>query len=300
MMFSEGLTDFFQLCLSGFAVGCVYAIVALGFVIIYKATDVFNFAQGELMTLGAFICYLFIVQLHLPIVLAFLLTFIATALIGLITEEIFLRPMVGEPIFSVIMITVGLSVLLKGIIGLSWGYMIKKFPSFISEDPLSIAGMVISPLHLTTIIVTAILIVVFTIFFKFSKMGIAMRAVASDQDASLLMGISVRKIFGLSWSISAIVACIGGILLSSITILHPSSSFVGIKVFPAVVLGGMDSIVGAILGGIIIGIVENIAGGYIDPIVGGGVKEITAFVVLLAILMIKPYGLFGKEEIERV
>ena len=297
---SEGLADFFQLCLSGFSVGCVYAIVALGFVIIYKATDVFNFAQGELMTLGAFICYLFIVQLHVPIIWAFLLTFIATALIGMITEEMFLRPMVGEPIFSVIMVTVGLSVLLKGIIGLSWGYMIKKFPSFVSEDPISFVGMVISPLHITTIIITAILIVLIAIFFKFSKMGVAMRAVASDQDASLLMGISVRKIFGLSWSISAVVAGIGGILLSSITILHPSSSFVGIKVFPAVVLGGMDSILGAIVGGIIIGIVENIAGGYIDPMVGGGVKEITAFIVLLAILMIRPYGLFGKEEIERV
>jgi branched-chain amino acid transport system permease protein len=299
-MASEGLTDFFQLCVSGLAVGCIYAIVALGFVIIYKATDVFNFAQGELMTLGAFICYLFIVQLHIPIIWAFLLTFLATALIGMVTEEIFLRPMVGEPIFSVIMITVGLSVLLKGIIGLSWGYMIKKFPDFVSENPLSLAGIVISPLHLITIIVTAFLIVAFAAFFKFSKIGIAMRAVASDQDASLLMGISVRKMFGLSWSIAAVVAGIGGILLSSITILHPSSSFVGIKVFPAVVLGGMDSIVGAILGGIIIGLVENIAGGYIDPIVGGGVKEITAFVVLLAILMIRPYGLFGKEEIERV
>jgi branched-chain amino acid transport system permease protein len=281
-------------------VGCIYAIVALGFVIIYKSTDVFNFAQGELMTLGAFICYLFIIQLHVPILWAFLLTFIATALIGMITEEIFLRPMVGEPIFSVIMVTVGLSVLLKGLIGLSWGYMIKKFPSFASEDPISLVGLVISPLHITTIIVTAVLIVLFAIFFKFSKMGVAMRAVANDQDASLLMGISVRKIFGLSWSISAVVAGIGGILLSSITILHPSSSFVGIKVFPAVVLGGMDSIVGAIVGGIIIGIVENIAGGYVDPIVGGGVKEITAFIVLLAILMIRPHGLFGKEEIERV
>ena len=296
----EGLANFFQLCLSGFSVGCVYAIVALGFVIIYKATDVFNFAQGELMTLGAFICYLFIVQLHVPIIWAFLLTFIATALIGMITEEIFLRPMVGEPIFSVIMVTVGLSVLLKGVIGLSWGYMIKKFPSFVSEAPISFVGMVISPLHITTIIVTAILIVLIAIFFKFSKMGVGMRAVASDQDASLLMGISVRKIFGLSWSISAVVAGIGGILLSSITFLHPSSSFVGIKVFPAVVLGGMDSVIGAIVGGIIIGIVENVAGGYIDPIVGGGVKEITAFIVLLAILMIRPYGLFGKVKIERV
>jgi branched-chain amino acid transport system permease protein len=184
--------------------------------------------------------------------------------------------------------------------GLLWGYMIKKFPAFVSENPISLAGIVISPVHLATIIITGVLIVIFALFFKFSVMGIAMRAVANDQDASLLMGISVRRIFGLSWAISAIVASIGGILLSSITILHPSSSFVGIKVFPAVVLGGLDSIPGAILGGIIIGVVENLAGGYIDPLVGGGVKEITAFVILIMIMMIRPYGLFGKEEIERV
>lgn len=299
-MISEGIGNFLQLVLSGLAVGSVYAIVALGFVIIYKATDVFNFAQGELMTLGAFICYFFIVQLHIPTIWAFLLTFVTTALIGMITEELFFKPLVGEPIFSVIMVTVGLSIFLKGVVGLFWGYMIKKFPAFVSENPISFAGIVISPVHLATIIITGILIVIFALFFKFSVMGIAMRAVANDQDASLLMGISVRRIFGLSWAISAIVASIGGILLSSITILHPSSSFIGIKVFPAVVLGGLDSIPGAILGGIIIGVVENLAGGYIDPLVGGGVKEITAFIILIMIMMIRPYGLFGKEEIERV
>jgi len=299
-MFSEEVANFLQLILSGLAVGSIYAIVALGFVIIYKATDVLNFAQGELMVLGAFVCYFFIVQLHIPIIWAFLLTFVTVAIIGFITEELFLRPLVGEPIFSVIMVTVGLSIFLKGVIGLLWGYMIKKFPTFVSEAPISFSGIVISPIHLATIILTGILIVIFALFFKFSIMGIAMRAVANDQDASLLMGISVRKIFGLSWAISAIVASMGGILLSAITILHPSLSFVGIKVFPAVVLGGLDSILGAILGGLIIGIVENLAGGYIDPLVGGGVKELTAFVILIAIMMIRPYGLFGKEEIERV
>ena len=295
-MTGEILRNICQLSLSGLAVGSIYSLVALGFVIIYKSTDVFNFAQGELMTLGAFICYFFVVQLHIPIFWAFLLTFAVTALIGLVTEELFFRPMVGEPIFSVIMVTVGLSIFLKGVIGLCWGYMIKKFPSFVSEDPVSFAGFIISPAHLATIVVAGILILVFACFFKFSSLGIGMRAVANDQDASLLMGISVRKIFGLSWAISAVVASIGGILLSSITYLHPSSSFVGIKVFPAVVLGGLDSIPGAIVGGIIIGVVENIAGGYL----GGDVKEITSFVILIAILMIKPYGLFGKEEIERV
>ena len=292
----EVLSNVLQLALSGLAVGSIYALVALGFVIIYKATDVFNFAQGELMTLGAFICYFFIVQLHIPILGAFLLTFVVTAVIGMVIEELFFRPMVGEPIFSVIMVTVGLSVFLKGIIGLSWGYMIKKFPTFVSETPIDFSGFVISPAHLATIIVAGILFVIFVVFFKFSSLGIGMRAVANDQDASLLMGISVRRIFGLSWAISSVVAAIGGILLSSITYLHPSSSMVGIKVFPAVVLGGMDSILGAIVGGMIIGVVENIAGGYL----GGDVKEITSFIILIAILMIKPYGLFGKEEIERV
>lgn len=295
-MAGEVLTNVFQLTISGLAVGSIYSLVALGFVIIYKATDIFNFAQGELMTLGAFVCYFFIVQLHIPVLWAFLLTFVATAIIGMVLEELFFRPMVGEPIFSVIMVTVGLSVFLKGVIGLSWGYMIKKFPTFVSEAPLTFSGFVLSPAHLATIIVAVILFVILVIFFKFSTLGIGMRAVANDQDASLLMGISVRKIFGLSWAISSVVAAIGGILLSSITYLHPSSSMVGIKVFPAVVLGGLDSILGAIVGGMIIGVVENIAGGYL----GGDVKEITSFIILIAILMIKPYGLFGKEEIERV
>lgn len=285
-----------QLVLNGLAVGSIYASVALGLVIIYKATDVFNFAQGELMTLGAYVCYLFIIQLHIPVVWAVLITFFATALIGLVIEELFFKPMVGEPIFSVIMVTVGLSVFLKGIIGLSWGNLIKKMPPFASEAPINLFGFVISPVQLATIAVTAFLIMVFALFFKYTGLGIGMRAVANDQDAALLMGIGVRKIFGLSWAISAVVAALGGVLLSNILYLHPSLSSVGIKVFPAVVLGGLDSIPGAIVGGVIIGIVENIAGGYL----GGDIKEITSFVILIAILMIKPYGLFGKEEIERV
>ena len=295
-MHSHILANIFQLTLSGLAVGCIYAVVALGFVILYKATDIFNFAQGELMALGAFIGYFFIVQLHIPMVWGFLLTFITTAVISLTIEELFFKPMVGEPIFSVIMVTVGLSIFLKGLIGFSWGGMIKKFPAFVSEDPIHFSELVVSPANLATIIVAGVLILVFALFFKFSSMGIGMRAVANDQDASMLVGISVRRIFGLSWVISGLVAAIGGILLSNITYLHPSLSSVGIKVFPAVVLGGLDSVAGAIVGGIVIGVVENIAGGYL----GGDVKEITSFVILIAILMIKPYGLFGKEEIERV
>jgi branched-chain amino acid transport system permease protein len=260
MMDWEVLRNIFQLTVSGLAVGSIYSLVALGFVIIYKATGIFNFAQGELMILGAFICYFFIVQLHIPIFWAFLLTFFATAIIGLVTEELFFKPMVGEPIFSVIMVTIGLSVFLKGIIGFSWGYMIKEFPAFVSEAPVSFSGFVISPAHLVTIIVAGVLITIFAVFFKCSILGIGMRAVANDQDASLLMGISVRKIFGLSWAISSVVAAIGGILLSSITYLHPSLSMVGIKVFPAVVLGDLTVSWGPLWGALSSGLWKTLPG----------------------------------------
>jgi branched-chain amino acid transport system permease protein len=296
----EALRNFLQLLLSGVSVGAVYAIVSLGFVIIYKATDVFNFAQGELMTLGAFTFYLFVAQLQLPVALAFVLTLVVVAFFGFATEQLFLRPMVGEPVFSVVMLTVGLSIFLKGLIGLCWGHMIKNLPTILRPEPLSLAGLAVSPLQLATLVVTAVLVLVLGLFFKYSNVGVAMRAVANDQHTSHLMGISVRGIFSLSWSTSAVVAGIGGILLSSITFLHPSQSAVGIKVFPAVVLGGLDSIPGAIVGGIIIGIAENLAGGYIDPLIGGGFKEISSFVILLLIMMFRPYGLFGREQIERV
>lgn len=296
----EGLTNFLQLLVSGISVGAVYAIVALGFVIIYKATDVFNFAQGELMTLGAFTFYFFISQLGLSAPLAFLLTIAAVAFSGFATEQLFLRPMVGEPVFSVVMLTVGLSIFLKGLIGLFWGHMIKNMPTILPPEPLLFAGLAVSPLQVATLAVTALLVVILWLFFKYSRVGVAMRAVANDQQTSHLMGISVRGIFSLSWSASAIVAAVGGVLLSSITFLHPSQSAVGIKVFPAVVLGGLDSIPGAIVGGIIIGVAENLAGGYIDPLIGGGFKEISSFIILLLIMMVRPYGLFGKEEIERV
>lgn len=299
-MITQEFGHFIQLIVNGLALGTIYSIVALGFVLVYKATDIFNFAQGELMILGAFLCYSFVTHFHVHFIWAFLLNLIAMGLIGLLTEEVIFKPIIGEPLFAVIMATVGLSVLLRGVIGLSWGYMMKEFPAFVSEAPISFSGIILSPAHLITIIITSSLVLLFALFFKFSKLGIAMKAVASDLGASLLMGISPRKIFGVTWAIAAAVASIGGILLASITYLHPSLSSVGIKVFPAVVLGGLDSVPGAIIGGVIIGIVENIAGGYLDPIIGGGVKEITAFAVLIAIMMIKPYGLFGKEKIERV
>jgi branched-chain amino acid transport system permease protein len=294
------LQIFFQLVLSGVIVGSIYGLVALGFVLIYKATDVVNFAQGELMMLGAYVCYYLITSHHIPFIPAFLITLLFSALLGVLTEILILRPMVGEPIFSVIMITVGLATLLRSIVGLFWGHDTYAFPSPFSEKAIDIFGLSVLPVEITTMFTALGLFILFFLFFKYSKMGLAMRATAFDQRYAFLMGISVRKIFSLSWVLASVVASIGGIFLASITALQTDMSFIGLKVFPAVVLGGIDSIAGAILGGLIIGLTENLAGGYLSQIFGSGVKELSAFFILLLVLMIKPYGLLGKKEIIRV
>lgn len=291
---------FGQLMLSGIIVGSIYGLVALGFVVIYKATDVVNFAQGELMMLGAYVCYYLITTHNIPFVPAFLITLIFSAVLGILIEALILRPMVGEHVFSVIMITVGLATLLRSIVGLLWGHDTYPFPFPLSETPLEVFGVSMLPVELATVVIAMGLFATFFLFFKYHKLGLAMRATAFDQKYAFLMGISVRKIFSLSWVLASVVASIGGIFLAGVTSLQTTMSFIGLKVFPAVVLGGIDSIAGAILGGLIIGLTENLAGGYLSQLFGSGVKELSAFFMLLIVLMVRPYGLFGKKEIIRV
>lgn len=299
-MSGEGLKIFFQLVMGGLAVGSIYALVALGFVLIYKATGVINFAQGELMMLGAYFCFTLITRYHIPFLPAFLLTLIFSAALGMVIEFLILRPMVGEPVFSVVMVTIGLATLLRSLVGIFWGHEEYKFPAFFSAQPVALGGIRIYPEHLWTIITAVVFLALFTMFFKFTRIGIGMRATAEDQDIAFLMGISVRRIFALSWIIAAIVASVAGVFFANMYLIYSSMNFVGIRAFPAAVLGGMDSVAGSIIGGLIIGVIENLAGGYLDTLLGGGIKEITAFVVLIIILMVRPYGLFGTEEIERV
>jgi len=296
---SEGLNFFLQLATSGVAVGSIYALVAMGFVIIYKATGILNFAQGEMMMMGAYFCFSLVTALNMPFLVAFFITLIFSGLLGVAIHYTILRPMVGEPIFSVVMVTIGLGILLRSIAGIIWGPANKSFPSSFSDEPINISGVVLSHIHLWSIIVAVIFLVLFLIFFKFSRMGLAMRATAQEQDYASLMGISVQKIFALSWAIAMVVSAVGGVFLAHINLLNLNLNHIGIRAFPAVILGGLDSVAGAILGGVIIGLTESLAGGYLDTIFGG-VKEVTAFAILLLILMIRPYGLFGTEEIERV
>lgn len=287
---------FIQLTLTGFTNGAILALAALGFVLIYKSSDVINFAQGEFLLVGAYVIFSMITGFGLAWPLGMLITVIIAIGLAVVVERFVLRPMIGEPIISVIMITIGLSSLLRAIVSTIWGNQPKAFPPFIPSNPVNILGATVGADRLWGIAVAILLLGGFTFFFKRSKEGIAMRAVADDQPAALSMGISVKKIFAWAWSIAAVTASIGGALLANIVGVSGELSGFGLRVFPVVIFGGLDSIPGAIIGGVIIGLLEAYVGGYI----GMGLNQIVSFIVLILILMIKPYGLFGQEIIERV
>jgi branched-chain amino acid transport system permease protein len=289
-----------QSLVSGIVVGSIYALVALGFVLIYKSTAVINFAQGELLMFGAYVCLMLVTTMKLPFLVSFVITLLAAGMLGFLLERLFLRPMIGEPIISVIMLTIGLASLMQGVIHVIWGSDTLVYPAIFSQEPIRFAGIAVSQVYIYSVLAAGICLGLFNLYFRFSSSGIAMRAVANDQQAAQAMGISISKIFAIAWAIAAIVAGIGGILIGNINGVNTSLSSFGLKVFPAVILGGLDSIPGAILGGFIIGILEALSGIYLDPLFEGGTKEVVPFIVLVVILMIKPYGLFGTEEIEKI
>jgi branched-chain amino acid transport system permease protein len=295
------LIFFLQLFVNGLMVGSIYALVALGFVIIYKSSGVFNFAQGEFLLIGAYLSMAIVARSHVPFWGAVLITLAFALVLGLAVERLILRPMVGEPVISVIMVTLGLSSVLKAVVQGIWGTDTQPFPEIFPLSPVMFGPVPVSQGYLWSATCVAALLLVFSLFFKYSRAGIAMRATAFSQQVALSMGISVRHIFALAWAIAAVVSAIGGILLGGVRGgVDASLALLGLKVVPVVILGGLDSLLGAIVAGLLIGVLENLAGGYLDPLFGGGVKEVAPFVVLVLILMIKPYGLFGKVHIERV
>jgi branched-chain amino acid transport system permease protein len=292
---------FLQLVINGVVVGSVYALVALGFVVIFKSTSVVNFAQGEFLLLGAYISLAVVSQTNMPFWAAVIITLMFSVMLGMLIERLILRPMIGEPVISVIMVTLGLSSVLKAIVQGIWGTDTRPFPEIFPSTPVQIGPLPVSQGYLYSVVCVALLLLLFTLFFKYSRAGIAMRATAFSQQVAQSMGISVRRMFALAWAIAAVVSAIGGILLGGVRGgVDAALAAIGLKVIPVVILGGLDSILGAIVGGLLVGVLENLAGGYLDPIFGGGVKEVAPFVILVLILMIKPYGLFGKVHIDRV
>jgi len=289
---------FMQFFLSGLSMGSIYALVALGFVLIYKSTSILNLAQGEFLMVGAYFCLSMTLDFGLSFIPSFMITMVFSVLLGLAVERLVLRPLIGEPIISVIMVTIGLTYILRGVVIMLWGNDIRQFNIFPAE-PIDFFGVKLTYLYVWSMGISVVLLSFFAVFFKYARTGIFMRAVADHQTASQSMGISVKRVFALSWCIAAVVSSIGGILVGNIGGVDVSLSYIGLKVLPAVIFGGLDSILGAIIGGLVVGVLEFLSAGYLDPYIPA-INEVFPFIVLVLVLMIRPYGLFGIEEIERV
>ena len=291
---------FVELVLSGVMVGSIYALVALGWTLIYKCSGVLNLAMGELTLIGAYVCLTYY-QWGFPFPVAVAAMLITGFILGLATERLFLRRMIGEPVLSVIMITVGLSFFFRAAVAFIWGTDTVVFtPAVFSQEPLRFFGMVFSQVYLWSFAAAILLLLGFVWFFTRSRWGLSMQATADDEMAALSLGVSARWVYALAWGIAFMAAGVGGTLLGNINGLNISVGYLGLLVLPAVVLGGLNSVPGAIVGGIAIGVLQNLSDAYIGPLTQGGVKELAPFVFMIAVLLVRPYGLWGWVRIERV
>lgn len=290
------LEVFVRLTITGLANGAILALAALGFVLIFKATGVINFAQGHFLLIGAFVVYAGIVSFGLHWSIAVIAAFAVAVLLGLTIERLVLRPLVGESVISVILVTIGLAAILESIVHIIWGTVPRRMPAFLPGGNVELLGTQISQNRLWAVILAVAALAIFSVFFQRSRYGIAMRAVADDQQAALTMGISVHRVFAWSWALAAVSAVVGGVVLANLFGISVEVATFGLLVFPVVILGGLDSIPGAMVGGAIIGLLITYTAGY----VGGGLQQVIPFVVLVLILLVKPYGLFGEVRIERV
>jgi branched-chain amino acid transport system permease protein len=290
------VTRFIILTVTGLGNGAILALVALGFVIIFKATGVVNFAQGQFLLIGAYLVYQMTSVWGWHWSVAVPAAILVSGLMGVAIERLILRPLVGESFIAVIMVTIGLAGVMSAIALGVWGTEPKTAPAFLPTGNMDVLGASVSKNRIVAIVIAGVAIAAFSIFFKRSRMGIAMRAVADDQQASLVMGISVNRVSALSWALAAACAVLGGTLLSQITGVSQEVAFFGLGVFPVVILGGLDSLGGTVVGGAILGLLVQYTAGY----VGRGLEQVLPFVVLVLILLVKPYGLFGQVRIERV
>jgi len=287
------MIQFFQMTLSGISQGCIYGLIALGFVLIYKATETVSFAQGELMMMGAFGGLAAMTWLGLPYWLAVLSAITAMTLFGVILERVVIRPILGQPAFSVVMLTIGIGYVARGLITMlpNIGTETHVLPVPYKDEIWKAAGLVINVEQVVVIGATALLCALLFALFRYSKLGIAMQAASQNQLAAYYMGIPVRALNGVAWGLAAAVAAIAGLLLAPITFVHANMGLIGLKAFPAAVVGGFGSLPGAIVGGLIIGIIESLSGFYLPD----GFKDIAAYVVVLLMLVVKPNGLFGEQ-----
>jgi len=296
---SEDLEFAFALVLSGASIGLMYSLIALGFVLVYKATDAINFAQGEFVMLAGMIVVTAL-GAEAPLIAAIVVVLLAMIGFGFGLEKVVLRPLLGRPVVAVIMATIGVAAVLRGWGPLVLGIETRSLPLPIGDEPISIGPATLPPIQVVGAAVAILFFIAFNWFFKKSRMGVAMRAVADNQQVAQAMGINVERYFAIAWAMAGIVSALGGVVWGAMLGVDVQLALVGLKVFPVVILGGLDSIGGALVGGLIIGIVESLAAGYLAPYVGGGTKDFAPYVLMILVLMIRPYGIFGRRQIERV
>jgi branched-chain amino acid transport system permease protein len=285
---------------NGVLIGLMYSLIALGFVLVYKATDAVNFAQGEFVMIAGFVAVGALTVAGTPLWLSILLSLGGMIGFGFALERVMLRKLIGRPVIAVVMATIGLAAILRGLgpFGIFQGT--RTLPLPLPDEPFILGPLFLPPIQLVGGAVSLLFLAGFGYFFLKSRKGIAMRAVADNQQVALAMGINVERYFGVAWAMTGVVSALGGVLWGNMLGVDVNLALVGFKVFPVVILGGLDSIPGAVIGGLIVGIVENVAAGYVDPYVGGGTKDFAPYVLMILALMIRPYGIFGKRIIERV
>ena len=287
---------FLNLLMSGLVIGSLYGLIAMGFAMVYRATGMVNFAVGEVMMMTAYISYNLAQVPGLGFTGVFLAMLPISMLLGWAIERVFIRPMLGEPMFSRVMVTIGLAVVIRSAVILIWGVEPQPYPRLLGDEVIRMGGLALYPGQIFSLCILALLCLVMWAFFRHSRVGIAMRATSNNETTALLMGINVNRISGIAWALSSFFSAMAGLAFCLMFALEPEVSQMGLRGFPATILGGLDSVVGGAFGGLVIGVAENMAGGYL----GRGLKEIAGFVLIVVVLMVKPYGLFGQREIERV
>jgi len=294
------MAEFLQYVITGIAVGMVYALIALGFALIWKSSGVANLALGQLVLISSWFTYGMLVQAKFPYWIGFPLTILFAMFLGWMIERFTLRPLVAQPILSLITVTLGVAYFLEGVVTFIWPMSVAALPRIFPQEPIHIGPAVVSQEYIWAAAISLVLFGLLSLFFKYHRMGIAMRATADDQLAVQACAIPVTSVFSLSWMFACVVAAIGGVLISLIGGITFGLVETGLKSFSVVILGGLDSFVGCMVAGPIIGLAENLGGGYLTPLIGPGIKDIIPFIIIIIVMFIKPYGLFGESRIERI
>ncbi len=294
------MAELLQYTITGIAVGMVYALIALGFALIWKSSSIANLALGQLVLISSWFTYGMLVQAKFPYWLGFPLTILFALFLGWLIERLTLRPLIAQPILSLITVTLGIAYFLEGVVTFVWPMSVAALPRLFPQEPVHLGPAVVSQEYIWAAVVSLLLFGLLSLFFKYHKMGIAMRATADDQLAIQACGVPVTSVFSTSWMFACVVAAIGGVLISCIGGITYGLVETGLKSFSVVILGGLDSFIGCIIAGPIIGLCENLGGGYLTPLIGPGIKDIIPFIIIIVVMVFKPYGLFGEKRIERI